>query len=104
MALGLALRNEAGDAEEAVRLADEAVAIYGKDRDDVDGDAIELHRLLTLLLAGESVRALDQIERLVSRPSELGPGGLNLDPIYDPVRENPRFQALVARLEAASET
>jgi TolB-like protein len=104
MALGLALRNEPGDAEEAVRLADEAVAIYGKDRDDVDGDAIELHRLLTLLLAGESVRALDQIERLVSRPSELGPGGLNLDPIYDPVRENPRFQALVAKLDAASET
>ena len=100
MGLGLALRNEPGDAEEAVRLSDEAVAIYGKDRDDVDGDTIELHRLLTLLLAGEHERALDEIERLLSRPSELGPGGLNLDPIYDPLREDPRFRALLLEAEA----
>ena len=100
MALGLALRDEPGDAEEAVRLADEAVAMYGKDRDDVDGDTVELHRMLTLLLAGEHDRALDEIERLLSRPSELGPGGLSLDPIYDPLRENSRFQALVRESEA----
>ena len=103
MALGLALRNEPGDAEEAVRLADEAVAMYGKDRDDVDGDTVELHRMLTLLLAGEHDRALDEIERLLSRPSELGPGGLNLDPIYDPLRDSTRFQALVRESEAGAE-
>jgi serine/threonine-protein kinase len=73
--------------------------MYGKDRDDVDGDTVELHRMLTLLLAGEHDRALDEIERLLSRPSELGPGGLSLDPIYDPLREDPRFQALLMEAE-----
>ena len=84
-------------------MADEAVAMYGKDRDDVDGDTVELHRMLTLLLAGEHDRALDEIERLLSRPSELGPGGLNLDPIYDPLRDSTRFQALVRESEAGAE-
>jgi serine/threonine-protein kinase len=49
------------------------------------------------LLIGEYDAALDQIEYWLSRPSYLSVGLLRVDPIWDPIRDDPRFQALLVR-------
>jgi hypothetical protein len=50
--------------------------------------------------AGESGAALDEIERLLARPSFLSVHALRLDPLWDPIRHHPRFKALLAEYRA----
>ncbi len=103
LALGLALRGGPGDEDEARKLANEAVRLYGMDRDAVDGYSIEQLRLWTLLLIGDDDGALETIEYLLSGPSDLGPGQLELIPIFNPLRGDPRFETLVRRAESLVE-
>jgi len=49
------------------------------------------------IVLGDYEKAIDELEYLLSVPSELTVASLRLDPIYDPLRNNPRFQALLAR-------
>jgi hypothetical protein len=51
------------------------------------------------VLGGENEKALDQIEYLLNKPSFLSVWKLRLDPLWDPLRNNSRFQALVAKAE-----
>ena len=48
------------------------------------------------ILVGEYDRAIDQLEYLLSIPGKVSIWQLKLAPIYDPLREHPRFQALVS--------
>lgn len=54
-------------------------------------------RARILAQAGDSEGALDEIERLLPGPSFLSVHTLRLDPLWDPLRSSPRFQALVAK-------
>ena len=44
-------------------------------------------------------KALDLIEELLSIPCQLSVGLLRLDPVWDPLRDNPRFQALLEKYD-----
>jgi tetratricopeptide (TPR) repeat protein len=54
-----------------------------------------LHQLVrTYILVGEPEQALNQLEVLLKIPYILSPGWLRIDPAFDPLRKNPRFQKL----------
>jgi TolB-like protein/Flp pilus assembly protein TadD len=64
---------------------------------DVTGGAYDQHQLVRIyILVGESEKALDQLEPLLKIPYLLSSGRLKIDPNFDPLRNNPRFQKLVA--------
>ena len=46
---------------------------------------------------GDADAATDEIERLLSRPSLVSVHTLRLDPRWDPIRNDPRFQALLVK-------
>jgi serine/threonine-protein kinase len=46
---------------------------------------------------GEYEAAIDQLEYLLSVPSVITIPLLRVDPLWDPLRDHPRFQALLER-------
>jgi hypothetical protein len=49
---------------------------------------------------GEPEKALDHLEPLLKIPYYLSHGWLKIDPNFDPLRKNPRFQKLVAGVKS----
>jgi serine/threonine-protein kinase len=86
-----------GRREEALREARwlEQSAVYRGDA--FDGRIVAEKRAQILAQVGNTRGALDEIERLLAGPSLLTVHTLRLDPLWDPLRNNPRFQALVAK-------
>ena len=65
--------------------------------DIIHGASVAEDRARILAQAGDSEGALDEIERLLAGPSELSVHMLRLDPVWDPLRNSPRFQAILAK-------
>ena len=93
--LGLALAY-LGRKEEAVREGERGVALGPVSKDARDGPYYQHQLVRIYILVGEPEKALDQIEPLLKIPYYLSPGWLKIDPNFDPLRKNPRFQKLVA--------
>ena len=92
--LGLALAY-LGRKEEAIREGERGVALDPMSK-DAYGPYFQHQLVRIYMLVGEPEKALDQLEPLLKIPYWLSPGWLKIDPNFDPLRKNPRFQKLVA--------
>jgi serine/threonine protein kinase/tetratricopeptide (TPR) repeat protein len=93
--LGLALAY-LGRKEEAIREGERSLALLPVTRDAIAGPYNQHQLARIYILVGEPEKALDQLEPLLRITYYLSPGRLRIDPNFDPLRKNPRFQKLVA--------
>ena len=82
--------------EEAIREGERGVALDPISKDALDGPYVQHQLVRIYILVGEPEKALDRLEPLLKIPYFLSPGWLKIDPNFDPLRKNPRFQKLVA--------
>ena len=53
------------------------------------------------LALGDKERAIDEMERAYRERDGNGIGNINVDPMLDELRDNPRFKALVLKVFAS---
>jgi serine/threonine-protein kinase len=85
-----------GRETEAIREGERAVALLPVAKDAHIGPYLQHQLARIYILLGEPEKALDHLEPLLEIPYYLSPGWLRIDPTFDPLRGNPRFQRLVS--------
>jgi serine/threonine-protein kinase len=91
-----------GRTEEAVRAGEHATNLVPVSKDLIAGsnEAIELAKIYTRV--GEAEKAMDLIEELLEKPSTFYVGPFRIDPVWDPLRDHPRFQEILEKYDVAS--
>jgi len=86
--------------EEAIREGKKAMDLLPISEDAISGPDFEIGMAKIYTMLGEYDLALDYIERLLSIPADfISPGMLRVDPDWDPLRGNPRFQKIIGEVE-----
>jgi serine/threonine-protein kinase len=84
--------------EEALEQAERAVRLLPSSRDALEGSVRETNLALVKAQVGEHDRAIAALQRLLTVPSgwlpALTPALLRIDPSWDSLRDDPRFQEL----------
>jgi eukaryotic-like serine/threonine-protein kinase len=84
-----------GRSEEAIREGKKGVELLPLTKDAMRGVSSVEASARIYVMVGEFDLAIDQIEMLLSRPSELSIPLLRLDPAWNPLRNRPRFKKLL---------
>jgi Flp pilus assembly protein TadD len=88
---------ELGRVEDAVREGRRAVELNPLERDALAGTFQMAQLARIYVLVGDHDSAIALLERLLAIPSRLSAPLLRVDPQWQPLRSNPRFQRLLDR-------
>jgi len=87
-----------GRKEEALREGRRACELLPISKDAISGTYLAINLALIYAWTGEKDRAIEQIAAVERIPNELSYGFLKLHPYWDPLRDDPRFEKIVASL------
>jgi tetratricopeptide (TPR) repeat protein len=87
-----------GHKEAAIREGRRAVELLPVTKDSVSGSLALQYLAIIYAWVGEKDLALQQLEIAVRTPGFLNYGKLRLDPYWDPLRADPRFDQIVNSL------
>jgi len=88
-----------GRVQEAVSEAKKAVELLPVSEDALMGMAFVVSLAEVYCMVGEYDLAIEQLEYLLSVPSMVQVSTIRLHPIWDPLRDHPRFQALLEKYD-----
>jgi serine/threonine protein kinase/tetratricopeptide (TPR) repeat protein len=86
-----------GRKEDAIREAQKASDVLPISKDALFGALVAEYRALVYAKVKEYDLAIDELQLLLSVPSEVTVAWLRLDPRLDPLRDHPRFQELLKK-------
>jgi TolB-like protein/Flp pilus assembly protein TadD len=87
-----------GQKRDAVREGRRAVELFPVNKDAIDGALFMEYLAAIYVLSGKAGNAVEQLAATAKLPGHLNYGELQLDPIWDPIRSDPRFEKIVASL------
>src|SRR5581483_11682499 len=97
--LGLILAG-LGEKDLAIAEGKRAVQLLPESQDALDGARVTLALAQIYAWTGETDEALQLLDRSLKTPNGITVFFLKLDPVWEPLRGDPRFQALIDRHEA----
>jgi len=88
-----------GNKEDAIREGERAVELVPASKSAIDGAMFTQYLTVIYAWTGDKDRAIQRLTEAVKLPgSHVTYGHLRLDPIWDPLRGDPRFEKIVASL------
>jgi serine/threonine-protein kinase len=85
---------------EAIELAQSAVNELPRSKDAYSGTMLLREFCIVNILANEYESAIDILDTLLSIPSVLNTKFIQLHPGFDPLRDHPRFKALMEKYDS----
>jgi TolB-like protein/Flp pilus assembly protein TadD len=89
-----------GEKASALAEAQRASELQPEGKDALDGPEITEGVAQVYTILGDKDRAIEILDGLLNRPSYVTVQGLRVNPIWDPLRNDPRFLALLDRHDA----
>jgi TolB-like protein/Tfp pilus assembly protein PilF len=86
-----------GEKDAAVAEGKRAMELLPESKDAFEGPDITGSLATVYTIVGDSTRAIELLDGLLQRPSSVTVQMLKLNPIWDPLRNDPRFQALLQK-------
>ena len=87
-----------GRKEEALREGRRAVELLPSTKDALNGTEVLYFYAVICAWTGERDQAIQQLQTLARLPAGVSYGEIRLDPFWDPLRGDPRFEKIVASL------
>jgi serine/threonine-protein kinase len=86
-----------GRKDDAIRAGELAVELLPISKDAMTGAGLIENLALICVMVAEHDAALTHIESILSIPSSFSVGLLRIDPIWDPLRDHPRYKELIEK-------
>jgi TolB-like protein/Tfp pilus assembly protein PilF len=86
-----------GEKDAAIAEAQRAMDLRPETKDAFEGPQITEQVAQVYAILGDNARAIELLDGLLSRPSEVTLQALKVNPAWDPLRNDPGFQALFAK-------